>query len=250
MKNIVEAINDKNYSEAEEIINSKIKNIMETKLAEMKKMVGAKMEQFYQNRTQKKVEMDVLEQETVPVPRPSPRPTPNQMDAAKEELKDKLYMNREVERLKNRERIAEETDIEKSRKKLEALDREIKRAQKNFGDKLNQEVLRSKRQNPAKKGMEAAKKDKEQISEEELDEAARIKIIKARIRGGKIQRRKKISNVQGYTLRGGKLKRMSPAERRKRKLGQRRGKIKRRAKLQRTLMKREKSLRKRKALGI
>lgn len=85
--------------------------------------------------------------------------------------------------------------------------------------------------------------------DEELDEA-RIAIVKARIRGGKIQRRKKVSNVAGYTLRGGQLTRMSPAERRNRRLGQRRGKIKRRAKMTQTLMKRTRSLRKRKALGL
>lgn len=85
--------------------------------------------------------------------------------------------------------------------------------------------------------------------EEQLDEA-RIKIVKARIRGGQIQRRKKISNVPGMTIRGGKLKRMSPAERRRRKMGQRKGKLKRRAKMSRTLMKRQRSLRKRKALGL
>jgi hypothetical protein len=90
------------------------------------------------------------------------------------------------------------------------------------------------------------------MSEEEkekLDEA-RIKIIKARIRGGKIQRRKKVSNVAGMTLRGGKLQRMSPAERRRRKMGARRAKIKRKSKMNRALMKRQRSLRKRKALGL
>ena len=89
----------------------------------------------------------------------------------------------------------------------------------------------------------------EEETEEQLDEA-RVKIVKARIRGGKIQRRKKVSNVEGYKVQGGQLKRMSPVEKRNRKLGQRRGKIKRRSKLTRTLMKRQKSLRKRQSLGI
>lgn len=79
---------------------------------------------------------------------------------------------------------------------------------------------------------------------------ARIAIIKARIRGGKVQRRKKVSNVPGYTLRGGGLKRMSAMERRNRKMGQKRGKIKRRMKLARTLVKRQRSLRKRQSLGL
>lgn len=84
---------------------------------------------------------------------------------------------------------------------------------------------------------------------EELDEA-RIKILKARVRGGKIQRRKKVSGVEGYKLADGKLKRMSPAERRRRKLGQKRGKLKRRSKMRQALMKRKRSLRKRAAIGL
>lgn len=79
---------------------------------------------------------------------------------------------------------------------------------------------------------------------------ARIRIIKARIRNGKVQRRKKVSNVSGYTLRSGQLTKMSPAERRKRKLGARRAKIKRRAKMSRSLMKRKKSLMRRKSMGL
>ena len=88
-----------------------------------------------------------------------------------------------------------------------------------------------------------------QEENEELDEA-RINIVKARIRGGKIQRRKKVSNVPGMTIRGGKLTRMSPAERRRRKMGQRKGKMKRRAKMARSLMKRRRSLQKRRTLGL
>lgn len=79
---------------------------------------------------------------------------------------------------------------------------------------------------------------------------ARVRIIKARIRNGKVQRRKKVSNVEGFTLRSGKLTRMSPAERRRRKLGAKRGKIKRKAKMTRILMKRQRSLRRRKSMGL
>ncbi len=85
--------------------------------------------------------------------------------------------------------------------------------------------------------------------DEQLDES-RIKIHKARVRGGKVQRRKRVSNVEGYKLHDGKLKRMSPAERRRRKLGQKRGKLKRRSKLRMTLMKRKRSLRKRASIGL
>lgn len=78
---------------------------------------------------------------------------------------------------------------------------------------------------------------------------ARTKIVAFRIRGGKIQRRKKVSNVQGFTLRGGRMVRMSAAERRRRKLGARRGKIKRKRKLVQALRKRKLSLAKRKRMG-
>lgn len=85
--------------------------------------------------------------------------------------------------------------------------------------------------------------------QEQLGEAARVKIVKLRIRGGQVQRRKKVSNVPGYTLRGGQMTRMSPAERRRRKLGAKRAKIKRRAKMTRIIMKRKRSMLKRQRLG-
>ena len=78
----------------------------------------------------------------------------------------------------------------------------------------------------------------------------RTKIIRVRIRKGKIQRRKKFSAVKGYTIRGGKLTRMSPAERRNRKVASGRSKFKRRAKLRQSLRKRRMSIRKRRAMGI
>lgn len=92
------------------------------------------------------------------------------------------------------------------------------------------------------------------LTEEILDEA-RFKIVRARIRGGKVQRRKKVSNIKGYTFRKKgkgppKLVKMSASEKRRRKLGQRRGKLKRRAKLARIKLKMKRSLRRRKSLGI
>lgn len=83
-----------------------------------------------------------------------------------------------------------------------------------------------------------------------VTKVGRLKVIRARVRGGKVQRRKKVSAVKGYTYRGGKIKRMSPAERMRRRKGARRGKIKRRAKMARSLVKRRRSLRKRKAIGL
>jgi tRNA A37 threonylcarbamoyladenosine synthetase subunit TsaC/SUA5/YrdC len=91
--------------------------------------------------------------------------------------------------------------------------------------------------------------DSEDLTEEELLEA-RIKIIKARIRGGVIQRRKKVATVPGMTMRGGKLIRMTASERRRRRLGAKRGKIKRRGKKSQMLRKRKLSIMKRKRLGL
>lgn len=90
---------------------------------------------------------------------------------------------------------------------------------------------------------------------EELDEAnvtkmGRTKIVRLRVRGGKIQRRKKLATQPGYTIRGGKVTRMSSAERRHRKMAARRAKIKRRGKLRQALRKRKMSLRKRKSMGV
>jgi hypothetical protein len=87
------------------------------------------------------------------------------------------------------------------------------------------------------------------VKEEELQEA-RIAIVKARIRGGKIQRRKKVSNVPGFTMRGGQLTRMSASERRRRKLGAKKAARKSKTKKTQMLRKRRMSLMKRKRLGI
>jgi hypothetical protein len=91
---------------------------------------------------------------------------------------------------------------------------------------------------------------------EELDEgknvqrSGRVKVVRVRVRGGKVQARKKFSAVKGYTIRGGKMVRMSSQEQQKRKLGARKAKFKRRAKLQQALRKRQRSISKRKAMGI
>lgn len=91
---------------------------------------------------------------------------------------------------------------------------------------------------------------REIILEANVQKMGRKKLIKARVRGGKVQRRKVVSAVKGYTIRGGKLTRMTSAERMRRRISQRKGKIKRRAKMARALIKRKRSLRKRSTLGI
>lgn len=79
---------------------------------------------------------------------------------------------------------------------------------------------------------------------------ANFKIVKARVRGGKVQRKKKVATRPGYTIRGGKLVRMSSKERQKRKIAARKGKVKRKAKMARAMIKRRRSLRKRQSLGV
>lgn len=79
---------------------------------------------------------------------------------------------------------------------------------------------------------------------------ANFKIVRARVRGGKIQRKRKVATRPGYTIRGGKLVRMSSSERLKRKMAVRKGKAKRKAKMARSMMKRKRSMRKRQSLGV
>jgi len=90
----------------------------------------------------------------------------------------------------------------------------------------------------------------EEVNEGNIQKMGRTKLIRVRFRGGKIQRRVKKSSVPGFTIRGGRLVRMSPQERRRRKMAARRSKFKRRSKLRQSLRKRQISLRKRKAMGL
>lgn len=89
-----------------------------------------------------------------------------------------------------------------------------------------------------------------ELTEGNVQRMGRTKLVKVRIRKGKVQRRKKFSAVKGYTIRGGKLTRMMPTERRNRKMAARRSKFKRRAKLRQAMRKRKLSLRRRTAMGL
>jgi hypothetical protein len=88
----------------------------------------------------------------------------------------------------------------------------------------------------------------------DLDEAARWKIVKLRIRNGKVQRRKKVSTLSGFTFRkkGGStvFMRIPTTERIRRRIGARRAKIKRRAHLSRSKQRRKRSLIKLRGLGV
>lgn len=89
-----------------------------------------------------------------------------------------------------------------------------------------------------------------EINESNVQKFGRTKLIRVRVRAGKVQRRKKFSSVPGYTIRGGRVVRMSATERRRRKMGARRAKIKRKGKLSTILRKRRMSLRRRATLGV
>ena len=80
-----------------------------------------------------------------------------------------------------------------------------------------------------------------------LEEASRFSVVN-RVRGGKIQRRHKVSNIKGYRFQNGRLVRMSSREKLHRTLAQRKGAVKRRAKINTSLRKRKISIRKRGAL--
>lgn len=82
----------------------------------------------------------------------------------------------------------------------------------------------------------------------ELDEANIRKVN--RVRGGKVQRRKIVSNRPGYRVSSGKLVRMSALERMKRHRAQLKAARKRKTIMSRILRKRQISLRKRKGVGL
>ena len=88
------------------------------------------------------------------------------------------------------------------------------------------------------------------LEEGNIQKMGRMKLVRVRIRKGKVQRRRKVSGVKGFTYRGGKMIRMSPTERRNRKMAARRSKFKRRAKLGQALRKRKMSLRRRSSMGL
>lgn len=83
-----------------------------------------------------------------------------------------------------------------------------------------------------------------------IQHVGRYKVIKVRLRKGKVQRRKRLSDVKGYTTRNGKLVRMSNKEKLNRKLGQRRGKLKRKAQRSRINQRFHRSLERRRAMGL
>jgi hypothetical protein len=271
MKYLVESIINKKFDNANSIFEEVLQDIIEQKMIEKKKMImaernawnnmpGSRQEKFYR---------DVIEEDEIDEMDVSKLPADysgiedrrkeqgvnssiktnlggdQEVASGKGDLSKKQTVNTAGKSDLKEEESGEESSM--ARSELNAITKDAKSIMSKI--KGNKELEAWTQSKITKAADYLNSVDDYMDGEEKLDEA-RISIVKARVRGGKIQRRKKVSNVPGMTLRGGKLKRMSAAERRRRKLGQRKGKLKRRAKMARTLMKRQRSLRKRKSLGI
>lgn len=222
--NLIQAITHKLYGIAEEILKEDLSNLAGVKLNESKKRIAADMagNVYTQTERQRRLRMDVLE------------------DKAEE---PKVVQGTE-QQVSEEDRPGDESSM--ARSELSAVAKDAKTIMSKI--KGNKE-LEAWTQSKITKSADYLNAVADYMSEEELHEA-RIAIIKARIRGGKIQRRKKVSNVPGFTLRGGQLTRMSAAERRRRKLGAKKAARKSKMKKTQTLRKRKMSLMKRQRLGI
>jgi hypothetical protein len=252
IKKLVNLIKEHKFVEAENEINSIVPLIMEKKIFEMKKAVAAKMsEQMGVKSASDKVRTGIMEDEIEESINPTEihnGPAPKGQRVNSVDKGDKQPPNTTVVPKNNiKEEDGEESSM--ARSELNAVTKDAKSIMSKI--KGNKE-LEAWTQSKITKAADYLNSVADYMSEEEKEslEEARINIVKARVRGGKIQRRKKVSNVPGMTLRGGTLKRMSAAERRRRKMGARKGKAKRKAKLSRSLMKRKRSLQKRKSLGL
>jgi hypothetical protein len=272
MKQLVKLISEKNYAEADRELADIIPNLLEQKFLEMKKSVAAKMHEqmgaIGPSRAEK-LRSGVLEEdeiEEMDLSREKPDYSriedrrkergvnssiktnlggEQKVASGKGNLQGKQTVNTSEKGNLKEEESGEESSM--ARSELNAITKDAKSIMSKV--KGNKE-LEAWTQSKITKAADYLNSVADYMDgEEELDEA-RINIVRARVRGGKIQRRKRVSNVPGMTLRGGTLKRMSAAERRRRKMGARKGKMKRKAKMTRTLMKRKRSLQKRKSLGL
>lgn len=115
---------------------------------------------------------------------------------------------------------------------------------------INKDILGVKKyvfekmDNISKELIDSLREEVVEMLHENLFEAGRFSIVN-RVRGGKVQRRKKVSNVKGYRFQDGRLVRMSPREVLNRKRAQRRGAIKRKSKVATSLRRRKISIRRR-----
>lgn len=261
MKNIVEHIVDKEYDKANEIFESKVDNILVKKLNEAKKMVAAKMcEQVpafmgaaggNTEKLKRGINEDELDEMDLSKEKPD-YASIEDLRGKKPDIKaGQWWATSQWKQMGPKVTQKQADDIKSGNLKSSgAFSNLDSPRQKSTGNRIGGARPGLAGKNSPNNNSVISQKKQLKEETEELDEAARVGIVKARVRGGKIERRKKVSGVEGYKIQDGKLKRMSPAERRRRKLGQKRGKIKRKAKMRQALMKRKRSLRKRASIGL
>lgn len=282
MITLINSILNKDYVSAESIISEEVELILARKLNEAKKSVAAKMCEQGMNRTGAElVRLDVVEEDNIDedmfsLPGLKPTQTASgkadmptgqtvpKINPEQQRINDILTRNtKEIIRknqfktigkeplFRSMEEEADEPGEESSmaRSELNAITKDAKTIMSKVKGNKELEAWTQSKITKAADYLNSVANYMSDEEKEQLDEA-RVRIIKARIRGGKIQRRKKISNVIGMTLRGGKLQRMSTAERRRRKMGARKAARKRKTKMSRILMKRKRSLIKRRSLGL
>jgi hypothetical protein len=247
--NLVEAINNKFYRIAEEILKEELHEIVSSKLHESKKRIAADMsgKMYKQTERMRRLRMDVLENNKAEEPKVTQgteQEVPECWSGYRQEGMKKKGDRMVPNCVKEEDEPGDESSM--ARSELSAITRDAKTIMSKI--KGNKE-LEAWTQSKITKSADYLNAVADYMSEEELHEA-RIAIVKARIRGGKIQRRKKVSNVPGFTIRGGQLTRMSAAERRRRKLGARKAARKAKTKKTQMLRKRRMSLMKRQRLGI
>lgn len=252
MRNLVEHILNREYDTANQIFESEIETVTRIKLNEAKKMVAARMAEQVPafmgaaGGNAAKLRRGVLEEDDLDEMQIGKSSTTTSMvkDMRLSQEPKWHETNKNLRGMKNPEPRLPNADPNKFRSNTPNVPQKNLRGFQGLQDPKKKPTLKdgNLKYYPSQ-GMNLEE------SEEQLDEA-RIKILKARVRGGKVQRRRKVSNVEGHKIVDGKLKRMSPAERRRRKLGQKRGKLKRRSKMRQALMKRRRSLKRRAAIGL
>jgi hypothetical protein len=259
MTDLIKHINNKDYESANKALEDNFKVILEGKLHEMKKMCAAKMtEQNDHDERMKRLRSDVIEEDGVDegllkVARNtlkllSPSARANMKKPVLRNISGKPMQKLKIEPKKLEEEDASE-ESSMARSELQAITKDAKSIMSKIKGNKELESWTQSKITKAADYMNAVADYMEGEKEKTLDEVTRIGIVKLRIRGGKVQRRQKVSNVPGMTLRGGQLRRMSAAERRRRKLGAKRGARKTQMKRTQLLRKRKMSLMKRQRLG-
>jgi len=267
MTDLIKHITNKDFESANKALEENFKVILEGKLHEMKKMCAATMEQNTHSERQKRLKMDVLEEDEIEegflttirdkllkLKSPTARANAGKKSvmrniAGKPMRKPMQKLKIAPKRLEEDDDASEESSM--ARSELQAMTKDAKSIMSNIKGNKELEAWTQSKITKAADYMNAVADYMEDEKEEteQLDEAPRVGVVKLRVRGGKVERRKKVSNVPGMTLRGGKLTRMSPAERRRRKLGAIKAARKTKTKKSQIMRKRKISLMKRARLG-